>query len=207
MRAASLRVIAATVACLLLAMAVAGPTIPKEPIVTPKEHQRGTEQTFLTYPEWFLVHSPAEYAAYVKGNTPTEFPFLGHVRQLWQSYGVVFAVTKDDYPFNLGSHVANVVIGGSTTVEYAIRSAYETLVGRLSDLTQSHGMSEEDQYGARVAKEYVDFIRVLPFYEFDFSDKLFKLWTETRLWGPNPVRKWERKYALTTEYGIKAVYS
>ena len=30
------------------------------------DQRRGVEQTFLTFPEWFLVHSPAEYARYVK---------------------------------------------------------------------------------------------------------------------------------------------
>ena len=35
------------------------------PVVTPEEHRRGPEQTFLTLPEWFLVHSPAEYAAFI----------------------------------------------------------------------------------------------------------------------------------------------
>ena len=47
--------------------------------VTPPEHRRGAEQTLLTFPEWFLVYSPAEYAAFVKTSPPSEFPFLGHI--------------------------------------------------------------------------------------------------------------------------------
>lgn len=174
--------------------------------VDPAEYRRGAEQTFLTFPEWFLVHSPAEYADYVKDHVPTEFPFTGHIRQFWQSYGSVTNAVKGDYPFNFGYHAMIMVIGLSTTVEYAIRGAYETLVGRLSALTMRHGLTEEDRFGARVAQEYVDFIRVLPWYEFDFTGRLGRLWRETDLWGPDPLRKWERKYALTTEYGIKAVY-
>ena len=175
-------------------------------IVAPKEHRRATEQTFLTFPEWFLVHSPAEYAAYVRTNAPTQFPFLGHVLQFWQSYYAVYEATRRDYPFNAGYHVMIMVIGISTTVEYALKSAYETLVGRLSALTAMHGLTDEDRYGARVAQDYVDFIRVLPWYEYDFGRKLAGLWRETGMWGPGPVRKWERKYALTTEYAIKAAY-
>jgi hypothetical protein len=45
-------------------------------LVAPKVHRRDTEQTFLTFPEWYLVHSPAEYAVYVKDHTPTQFPLL-----------------------------------------------------------------------------------------------------------------------------------
>src|SRR5262249_59745368 len=46
---------------------------------TPMEHRRGGDQTFLTFPEWFLVYSPAEYAAYVTDRAPSRFPFIGHV--------------------------------------------------------------------------------------------------------------------------------
>jgi hypothetical protein len=99
-----------------------------------------------------------------------------------------------------------IVIGVSTTVEYVLRSAYETLMGRLSALTATHGLTEEDRYGARIAQDYVDFIRVLPWYEYSFKQKLAGLWKETSWWGPDALRKWERKYALTTECAVKAVY-
>lgn len=177
------------------------------PLLTPKEHQRGTEQTFLTYPEWYLVSSPAEYATLLKTQPPSEFPFLGHTRQLWQSYGEVIKATQGKYPLNAGYHVMIVVISASTTVEYAVRSAYETLIGRLTALTQTHGMTEEDKFAAQAAQDYVDFIRQQPFYRFDFYDKLIRLWKETSFWGPDMLRKWERKYALTTEYAVKAGYA
>lgn len=184
---------------------VAEPDFPSNIPLSPPEHRRGVEQTFLTYPEWFLVHSPAEYAAYVKDQLPTEFPFIGHIRQFWGSYGTVYDASKS-YPFNLGYHVMIMVIGVSTTVEYSLKAVYETLFGRLSELTVTNGMTAEDRLGAKVAQDYVDFIRVLPWYEFNFKENLVKLWTETEFWGPNALRKWERKYALTTEYGVKAIY-
>ena len=108
----------------------------------------------------------------MKRHPPSEFPFLGHIGQFWSSYSAVYRATKDGYPFNFGYHVMILVIGTSTTVEYALRSAYETLIGRVSELTQTHGMTEEDRFGARVAQDYVDFIRVRPWYEYDFKDKL-----------------------------------
>lgn len=174
--------------------------------ITPLEQQRGTEQTFLTFPEWFLVHSPAEYATYIQTHTPSAFPFIGHIRQFWQSYGKVYDASNDGYPFNFGYHVMIMVIGTSTTVEYGIRSAYETLIGRISDATQLGALTEEDRYGARIAQDYVDFIRVKPWYEYDFTAKLFGLWKETSPTGPDMIRKWERRYALTTEYTAKALY-
>jgi hypothetical protein len=32
------------------------------------------------------------------------------------------------------------------------------------------------------------------------------MWRTTPLWGPNPIRKWERKVAISLEYGTKAIY-
>jgi len=173
---------------------------------TPPEHVRPADQTFLTYPEWFLVFSPAEYAAFVRTEPPSRFPFFGHIRQFWQGYHAVWQATRGKYDFNAGYHLMIMVIGTSTTGEYAVRAVYETLVGRLAELTRRHGMTEEDRLGARVAQEYVDFIRVYPWYEFDFLARLKQLWTTTSFWGPDPIRKLERKYALTSEYAAKAIY-
>jgi hypothetical protein len=174
--------------------------------LTPIEHRRGPEQTFLTVPEWFLVHSPAELAAYLQDQRPSMFPYFGHIRQFWESYAAVYRVTKDDYPLNVGYHVMVMVIGVSTTVEYAVKAAYETVIGRVTELTRTHGMTEEDRFAARVAQDYVDFINVTPWYEYDFAGTALALWKETSLWGPDMIRKWERKYILTTEYGVKAIY-
>lgn len=177
-----------------------------EAIVTPPQHRRGPEQTFLTYPEWFLVFSPAEYAVFVRKHDPSDFPFLGQIGQFWQGYGAVYEATRNRYPMNWGYHVMIMVIGVSTTVEYGLRAGYETLIGRLAELTRTHGQTDEDRYAARVAQDYVDFIRVEPWYKFDFGGRLVGLWKDTSLWGPDATRKWERKYALTTEYGVKAAY-
>ena len=54
---------------------------------------------------------------------------------------------------------------------------------------------------------YVDFIRVDPWYLFDFITPLRQLWTTTPMLGPNLLRKWERRFALTTEYAVKAGYA
>ena len=177
-----------------------------ERVVAAPADRRGEEQTFLTFPEWFLVFSPAEYAEFVRSHNPDEFCFWGHIGQFWSSYGQVIHQTRDHgEPTNWGYHVMIIVIGISTTAEYAIRSAYEQLVGRISGAL-SNGRTAEDDFAAQVAQEYVDFIRVRPWYEFDFTARLKRLWTQTSLFGPHFGRKLERRYALTTEYLVKAVY-
>ena len=204
----SMRVICATLALGLAA--VAGGAVPDarpaDGAVTPIEHVRGVEQTLLTYPEWFLVFSPAEYASFAKQSPPDQFPFLGHVVQFWQGYKAVFDESRaQGYALNPGYHLMVMVIGVSTSVEYSLRAVYESLIGRLSQATTGT-RTPEDQHAARVAQDYVDFIRVLPWYEYDFWGQLKTLWTVVPWKGPDMLRKWERRFALTTEYGIKAIY-
>jgi hypothetical protein len=194
------RWLAALLACAALAANAA-------PIVTPPEHRRGEDQTFLTFPEWYLVHSPAELAQFLNAQrAPSEFPWGGHIGQFWQGYRAVTHETRD-YPWNGGYHVMVSVIGGSTTVEYGLRAAYESTVGRVAEATTDGTPTAEDQLGARVAQAYVDFIRIDPWYLFDFMTPLRALWTDTPVFGNNLLRKWERRFALSTEYLVKAGYA
>jgi hypothetical protein len=177
------------------------------PIITPAEHRRGEDQTFLTFPEWTLVHSPAEMATYFAAQRrPSEFPWGGHVAQFWQGYRAVTHETRD-YSFNGGYHAMVSVIGSSTTVEYGLRAAYESTVGRLAEASSDGTPTAEEHFSARVAQAYVDFIRVDPWYLFDFIAPLHTLWTDTPALGPNLLRQWERRFALSTEYLVKAGYA
>ncbi|MBI1891924.1 MAG: hypothetical protein HYS18_14855 [Burkholderiales bacterium] len=193
-----------TLAALVFSIAGCAAFAAESPVAP--DQRRAVEQTFLTYPEWFLVHSPAEYANYVVSHPAHGFPFIGHSGQIWSSYG---AVTREQirakYPPNIGYHVMICVIATSTTVEYALRWAYENTIGRVSWATAS-ALTHEDRYGAAVAQDYVDFIRRDPWYLYNFAAKLKGLWTTTPAFGKDMIRKWERRYALTTEYAIKAVY-
>ena len=202
-----LRLLAVLAICIGALHAQTAQTPVPAPVITPVEHVRGVEQTFLTYPEWFLVFSPAEYASFIDKSPPDQFPYLGHVGQFWQGYKAVFdesqAMGRD---LNPGYHLMVMVIGVSTTVEYTLKSVYEGLIGRLSQATTS-ARTPEDVHAAKVAQDYVDVIRVLPWYEYDFWRQLKALWTDVPMTGPNMIRKWERRFALTTEYGIKTVYA
>ena len=182
----------------------AGPTA--KPIAGP-EHVRGLEQTLLTYPEWFLVFSPHEYGEFIGRNAPSRFPFFGHIGQFWEGYKAVFDETqRRSLDLNPAYHLMIMVIGTSTTVEYAIKSAYETLIGRLTEAMASWP-SAEDRYAAQIAQDYVRFIRVDPWYLYDFGKALSGLWRSVPATGSDMIRKWERRFALSTEYLVKMGYA
>ncbi|MBA3532896.1 MAG: hypothetical protein H0T73_13310 [Ardenticatenales bacterium] len=170
------------------------------------DYERPEDQTYLTFPEWYIVYSSDEYAAFIKDNRPSRFPYFGAIRQHWQSYYEICKVTRDQYPLNTGYHLSLVVTGSSFTVENVLKGIYENTVGRLTEWTSSGEPTQEDVYAQGVAEEYGTFLHTIPWYEFPFKERLDGLWRETDAWGPNPIRKWERKLALSVEYGLKAGY-
>lgn len=187
-----------------------GLVIPKEWLITnkvpltPKIDLRPADQTFLSYPEWFLVFSPEEQATYFKQHTATSFPFISHTKQIWESYKIVNKQIKDNFPTNTGYHFMIWVIGTSATVEYLIKAWYETIIGRITDTRIP--LTEEDEFNAKYTQNYVDFIKDKPWYEFDFKSRLKTLWISTSLFGRNFLRKVERKYILTSELLVKYGY-
>lgn len=184
----------------------AAPAAPSSVAAGASGYARPEDQTYLTLPEWYIVYSSDEYAAFIAHNPPSGFPYFRAIGQFWQSYYGVCGVTRDRYPFNSGYHLSLAVIGVSFTVEDTFKGLYEATVGRLAEWTSSSELTPEDAYARRVAAEYGTFLHTIPWYEFPFAAKLRGLWAETPLWGPNMFRKAERKAALSLEYGLKAVY-
>jgi hypothetical protein len=171
-----------------------------------KDYARPEDDAYLSYPEWYIVWSYQEKADFQESWLPSGFPYFSAVRQYWKSYCCISQLTRGKYDFNVGEQVMLVVIGTSFSAEYILKGAYENTIGRLSEWTSGHQLTDEDRYAYKVAREYADFVHVRPFYEFHFARYVKGLWTENSLWGPHLIRKWERKIFLTIDYTFEAFY-
>ncbi len=172
-----------------------------------KGWKRDEGQTYLTLPEWYLVYSPDEYAEFISTSKPSEFPYYNASKQFWDYYGEVSDITEKQYAFNQGYHLMLWVIGSSYSLENFVKGIYEKTIGRISELLAWGERTQEDEYAAQVARDYVAFIRVDPWYEFPFGEALKKLWTKNDLFGQGFIRKCERKIILSNEYAVKALYA
>ena len=170
------------------------------------DYARSEDQTYLTLPEWYIVFNADEYAAFIAQNQPSQFPYFRAIGQFWRSYYEVCGVIGGRYPFNFEYQLTLAVIATSFTLENIVRGLYENTIGRLAEWLSSADPTAEELYARQVAKAYGDFIHTVPWYEFPFPETFSGLWQKTGLWGPNPIRKWERKLALSLEYGTKALY-
>ena len=167
---------------------------------------REESPTFLTLPEWYIVYSTEEYAEFIETRPPSRFPYFDAIRQYWSYYGDVCRVTKSRYRFDRGVHLMLGVIGASFSAENAVKGAYERTIGRFTEWLAGHHTAE-DAFARRTAREYGAFMHTVPWYQFPFGAKLKALWRETPLLGGGLVRKWERRLALTAEYGVKGTYA
>lgn len=173
-------------------------------ILTPKEDRRMADQTYLTFPEWFLVFSPEEQANFFKSNTATNYPYQSQVHQFWDSYGILKSRIGNNYPYNDEYNTMINVIGVSTEIEYDMKSWYETVIGRA---TQTSTLTDEDIFTQKYTADYASSLNTAAWYDFDYKTQLKKLWSETSFFGANMHRKLERKYVLTSEFLVKIAYA
>lgn len=171
-----------------------------------RDYTRPEDDTFLSYPEWYIVWSYQEKADHQQTHLPSGFPYFGAVQQYWGSYCCISRLLQPNYPFNAGEQVMLVVIGTSFSAEYTLKGAYENTIGRVSEWTSGGQRVEEDEYAYKVAREYADFVHIRPFYEFRFAHHVGGLWSETHFWGAHWIRKCERKAFLTVDYVAEAFY-
>lgn len=184
------------------------PQFPNRKALTADIHDyaRPEDDTFLSYPEWYIVWSYQEKADFQQTHLPSGFPYFAAVRQYWSSYCCISRVMHGAYPFNGGEHMMLVVIGTSFSAEYILKGAYEKTIGRITEWTAKHQPVAEDEYAYKVARQYADFVHIRPFYEFRFARHVKGLWAETPLFGTHWLRKCERKAFLTLDYTAEAFY-
>ena len=168
---------------------------------------RPEDQTYLTFPEWYVIYNRNAYADFIAQNPPSQFPYFQSIAQFWSSYYDVCAIVRLDYRYNSSQHFKLAVIGTHFTLGHIFGGIYENSLGRLTEWLSLPELSAEDAYAQQVAKEYGNFLYSVPWYEFPFGERVKGLWTNTDLIGPNFIRKWERKLILSLQYGLSGLYA
>lgn len=174
---------------------------------TPAKYRRRVDQAILSIPEWYLVFSPHEQADYFAHTTATSFPYMRQNAQIWDIHKIVKTYTDTNatyYKYNGEYQLMIYVINSSSSAEYVTKAWYERVVGRLTDTRNV--VTDEDKFAAEYTKDYTEFINDNFWYEYDFGDRLKKLWTETSFFDSHFLRKMERKYYLSSELIVKWGY-
>ena len=161
--------------------------------------------TYLSLPEWSVAYSAADYAALIRAGRPSAFPYLAAIEDYWGYYTGVCSAACGAVPFDPGNHAMAGLLGAEFTVESILKSVYESSIGRATEVLSSTD-TDEDRYAAAAAEDYARFLTTAPWYDYSFKDALVGLW-KTPMTGAHPLRKWERRAALSTEYAVKTIYA
>lgn len=175
--------------------------------VLAKQERREEINTYLTYPEWSIVHAYEDMAAVIAKTSESDFPYFSAIRSYWSSFCTINkmasrrGVIAGDYRLMLH------VIGLSFAAEMGIEGLYEETVGRLTAWIRGPVKTPEDVFALALADDYAVFLRQSPWYDYPFGAKLSQFWRETSMTGGNPIRKLERRFALTLKWAVKSVYA
>lgn len=181
--------------------AVAGDST-RLPLIRDPAWQRGEARTWLTYPEWYIVYSAESFGRFLDEKPPSAFPYWRHVRGFWTGY---CAVNRAAPAASAGeAKVMLYTIGLSYSAELLVKAGYENTIGRLFEWL-SGWQSADDRYAAKVQQRYGAFMHEVPWYEFPFGEAFSGLWDTNE--SKQVVRHWERRLALSGEYGVKTGYA
>jgi hypothetical protein len=171
---------------------------------------RDEAHTYLALPARLVVYTADDRADFLTRRPPSGYPYFGSIRQYWAGYNAVCEVTSREHAFVSGDHVALAATGAAFTIEYAFTGAWENTIGHVTEWLSGAPKSwttaaptPEDAFAIRTAHEYAAFVHKIPWYDFPFGDRLISLWTGSPMWGPNAIRKWDRRIVLSAEYGLK----
>ncbi|HEU5286499.1 MAG TPA: hypothetical protein VFU20_08350 [Sphingomicrobium sp.] len=172
-------------------------------LLAPAE-RRPEARTWLTYPEWHIVYSAESFGSHLAaGKPPSDYPYGGDIAAFWRGACAVNRVTAG-LPGASDAKVMIYTIGISYSAELAIKAAWERTVGRFAQWAGGHD-SADDRFAARVQQRYAAFMHETPWYRFPFGQALAGLWRTDE--PRRPLRHWERRIALSLEYGVKAGYA
>jgi len=177
-------------------------TLGYKPLVTDPAWQRDESRTWLTYPEWHIVYSAESFGQFLKHAPPSGYHYLSDIRGFWSGYCAANQAAAGRA--GADARIMLYTIGLSYSAELLLKALYENTLGRVSEwLGGWH--SADDRYATQVQQRYGAFMHETPWYEFPFGQAFSGLWRTSE--PREHFRHWERRFALSAEYGVKTGYA
>jgi len=177
---------------------------PYTPLIKEAAFQRHEANTFLTYPEWHIVYAYDGLAETLKTSDEHAFDYLSSIRGFWTSTCALTKIADAHGGADSATRMTIHTIGVSFTLEMALKAAYEETIGRVTAMLRGEKKTPQDQVAAGMAVEYAAFLRQTPWYMYPFDRQVTKL-EEAPV--TDPIRGWERRFALGTEWRAKTLYA
>lgn len=169
--------------------------------------RRDEINTYLTYPEWSIVHAYEDLAGVMRRSSESDYGYFSAIVRYWSSLCHISEMASSRGTITGEYKVMLYVIGVSFAAEMGIKGLWEETVGRITSFLRGPRKTAEDELAQKVADEYARFLQQTPWFEFPFFARLKQFWMETSLLRGYAPRKLERRFALTLEWGTKSIYA
>jgi hypothetical protein len=176
------------------------------PAIDEKGYRRKLDNTFFTFPEWYIVYSFEDFGRFLDRSSESHFNYLGHILGFWRSFCTINRALPAATESRTEVKTMIYVIGVSYSIEYVIKGLYENTIGRVFEWIRGEKRTPQDDYARNVLQDYAAFLYTVPWFKYPFREKLDGLMA-TAAPTPSQPRTWERDFALGTEYFIKIGYA
>jgi len=181
------------------------PAVSSEFGITDPGYNRAQGDSFLTFPEWYIVYAYRDLADVTGQTSESNFHYLSSIGGFWRSLCRATRQAGATGPATSDQKLTNYIIGFSFTAEMALQGGYEKSIGALSEDTTDGVKTAEDLFNLALLKDYAAFLYQTPWYRYPFWRKLEQFWRETPF-VPS-VRSVERRFSLSLQYGARAAYA
>jgi hypothetical protein len=176
------------------------------PPITEKGYRRPLDNTYFTFPEWYIVYSFEDFGRFLDHSSESQFGYLRHILGFWRSFCTINRAMPPAAESRFDVKMMIYVIGISYSTEYAIKGLYENTIGRAFEWIRGDRLTPQDEYARAVLQDYAAFLYTVPWFKYPFREKLDGLEAISAS-TPSRLRSWERGFALGTEYFLKIGYA
>src|SRR6478752_10404005 len=93
------------------------------PAIDEQGYRRKLNNTFFTFPEWYIVYSFEDFGRFLDRASESHFNYLGHILGFWRSFCTINrAVPATESRTEVKTMIY--IIGVSYSIEYAIKGLY-----------------------------------------------------------------------------------
>jgi Domain of unknown function (DUF4383) len=208
---ASVLIVAAAVPIVAIETGCGNGAMPRTPAksadVQDAGYQRAEGDSYLTYPEWYIVHAYADLAGVTRRSSESDYHYGSAIKNFWSSMCRATETARKIGPVTADQRITDYVIGISFSLEMAVQGLYERTVGAVTAWIRGSKKTPEDEFNQRFLDDYAAFLQQTPWYQYSFKTELSRFWRDTPWSSASPVRSVERGFALTLEYGLKGLYA
>jgi hypothetical protein len=179
---------------------------PALPAINEAGYRRKLDNTYFTFPEWYIVYSFEDFGRFLDRGSESGFAYRSHIAGFWRSFCTINRAVAPATESRFETKLMIYVIGISYSAEYALKGLYENTIGRVTEWIRGEARTPQDEYARAVLQEYAAFLYTVPWYKYPFGEKLSGLFAIS---APTPswIRTWERNFALGADYFIKIGYA